>query len=143
MFDYSVDGLAALTGADLSAAVADNHTVQVQAENRTLLLAAAWADLHSMDPDLPNGPLIERATVVGGDGTPEIGEFCCAEFGALLGVGMLAGRSLIGDALDVRHRLPLLWNRVRTVRSGPGRPARSPSSPGTCRGRPRPRSTPQ
>lgn len=95
VFDYSTEALAALSGEQLAAAVSDNHGVQVRAENRTLVCAAAWADLHSMDADLPNGPLVERATVVGGDGTPEIGEFCCLEFGALLGIGMVAGRAMI------------------------------------------------
>ena len=41
-------------------------------------------------------------------------EYCCAELGALLGVGIFAARLLIADALDVRYRLPRLWDRVRT-----------------------------
>lgn len=111
MFEYPLERLAAMSGADLARAVAENHAAQLHAENQTLVLAAAWADLHSIDPT-QYSPLVERASAVGGPGTPEIAEFCCLEFGALLGVGMIAGRAVIADALDVRHRLPLLWERV-------------------------------
>src|SRR5512133_3143853 len=59
-------------------------------------------------------PLIRRACAWGGEGTPEVSEYCAAELGALQGTGIMAARSLIADALDVRYRLPRLWARVLT-----------------------------
>jgi hypothetical protein len=63
-------------------------------------------------PVTGNQPLIQRACVWGGEGTPEVSEYCAAELGALHGTGILAARTLIADALDLRDRLPRLWNRV-------------------------------
>ena len=51
---------------------------------------------------------------VGGEGTPEVSEYCAAELGALQGTGMAAARMSIADALDLRYRLPRLWGRVLT-----------------------------
>jgi hypothetical protein len=51
----------------------------------------AWADRHYLDPDAGDyQPVIERACAYGGAGTPEVSECCCAELGALLGVGIFA-----------------------------------------------------
>jgi len=58
--------------------------------------------------------LIERACAWGGEGTPEVSEYCATELGALQGTGVMAARSLIADALDLRYRLPRLWGRVLT-----------------------------
>ena len=78
-----------------------------------LQLACAWADVHDIDSTSPDyQPLIERACQFGGDGTPEVSEYCAAEFGVLQGLSSTSGRLIIGDALDLRHRLPELWARV-------------------------------
>jgi hypothetical protein len=50
-------------------------------------LAARWADLHA--------------------------EFCRVELGCRLGLSQVAAGFLIGDALDLRHRLPLVWQQVQ------------------------------
>ena len=57
-------------------------------------------------------PLIKRACAWGGEGTPEVSEYCAAECAA--GTGIMAARALIADALDLRCRLPRLWDRVLT-----------------------------
>ena len=49
---------------------------------------------------------------VGGVGTPHIAEFACAELGARLQMSPWSARRLVADALDVRHRLPLVWAQV-------------------------------
>ncbi len=41
-------------------------------------------------------------------------EFCIAEFGAVLGISTVSAKHLIGQALELRHRLPRLWRRVQT-----------------------------
>jgi hypothetical protein len=73
------------------------------------------ADAHYLDSGSDEyQPLIQRACAWGGEGTPEVSEYCAAELGALQGTGILAARSLIADALDLRYRLPRLWGRILT-----------------------------
>ncbi len=77
------------------------------------MLAAAWADAHDIDVEADDyQPLIERACQWGGQGTPQVSEFCATELGALQGTGAFAARLLIADVLDLRHRLPRLWVQV-------------------------------
>ncbi|MGI8521733.1 MAG: DUF222 domain-containing protein, partial [Nocardioides sp.] len=57
----------------------------------------------------------ERARRFGGDGTPEVTEFAAAELGARLGLSSYSARELIADALDLAHRLPMLWARVQAL----------------------------
>ena len=87
------------------------------ADVEMLQIAAHWADVHGT---LQGTGLVlpgsERLIQVGGEGTPEVAEFACAEFGAVLALSTYAGELLIADALDLRHRLPLLWARIRPVR---------------------------
>jgi hypothetical protein len=42
-----------------------------------------------------------------------LAEFAPAELGAVLGVAPVTAALLIGDALDLRHRLPLIWAATR------------------------------
>ena len=117
MFDSGLEpaDLGAVSTTELAGLIESNHAALQARECDELVLAATWADRHYLDP---NGgdyqPLIERACAYGGEGTPEVSEYCCAELGALLGVGILAARMLIADALDIRYRLPRLWQRVKT-----------------------------
>jgi hypothetical protein len=69
-------------------------------EARKLEIACAWADG------------AERLIHLGGDGTPAVAEFAPAEFGAVCGESAFRAKCLIGDALDLRHRHPVLWRRV-------------------------------
>src|SRR5829696_1911862 len=84
-------------------------------ECRMLQLACAWADAHYLaSGSTEYQPVIQRPSAWGGEGTPEVSEYCAAELGALQGTGIAAARALIADALDLRYRLPRLWNRVLT-----------------------------
>jgi Domain of unknown function (DUF222) len=56
----------------------------------------------------------ERLVRIGGVGTPDVAEFAPAELGAVLGTSPESAASLIGDALDLRHRLPAVWARARS-----------------------------
>jgi hypothetical protein len=114
MFDSERD-LGAVSTSELAGLIEQNHAELMQRECQQLVLAATWADRHYLDPDgLDYHPLVERACAFGGEGTPEVSEYCAAELGALQGIGMWAARFLIADALDLRYRLPRLWDRVRT-----------------------------
>ncbi len=58
------------------------------------------------------GPRTEGFIRPGGNGTPWIAETCPAELGLWQQQSPGSARCLIGDALDLRHRLPRLWGRV-------------------------------
>lgn len=95
------------------AAVEGNEHGLIEGELRRLLLAAHWADLHPGDAVDPDGlPGRERPIRPGGDGTPEIADFCPAELGCSLKLSAGSTRTLIADALDLRHRLPCSWAAV-------------------------------
>ena len=114
MFDSGV-GLPALGVAQLAGLIEQNHAELKARECRRLQLACAWADAHYLaSGSTEYQPVIQRACAWGGEGTPEVSEYCAAELGALQGTGMAAARALIADALDLRYRLPRLWNRVLT-----------------------------
>jgi hypothetical protein len=114
MFDSGVE-LPALGAARLAGLIEQNHAELMTHECRTLQLACAWADAHYLDSSSQDyQPLIQRACAWGGEGTPEVSEYCAAELGALQGTGIVAARGLIADALDLRYRLPRLWDRVLT-----------------------------
>ena len=114
MFDSGV-GLPVVGIARLAGLIEQNHAELMARECRMLQLACAWADAHYLDSGSDEyQPLIHRACAWGGEGTPEVSEYCAAELGALQGTGMAAARTLIADALDLRYRLPRLWDRVLT-----------------------------
>lgn len=78
-----------------------------------LVLTAHFADLHA---EVQGGghvlPGQERLVEFGGPGTPRVAEFCTLELGAALRMRDVAVKSLISDALDLRHRLPRVWALV-------------------------------
>jgi len=83
-----------------------------------LVLAYEWAVAHPadrLDPQQAGLPGRERATVIGGPGTPVVTEFAAAEFGARIGRTTHGGRKVMAAALDLKLRLPLLWARVQAL----------------------------
>ncbi|GAB3914661.1 hypothetical protein GCM10011575_41180 [Microlunatus endophyticus] len=57
-------------------------------------------------------PGLERRIRLGGAGTPEVAEFAPVELGAVLGLADWQARDLVADSLDLRYRLPRLWELV-------------------------------
>ncbi len=108
MFDN--DDLVELDAAEtLAAAEANEHTL-ITAETRRLQIAAHWADLHPGDA-VPESrlPGREHPVRLGGDGTPTVADFAPAELGCVLRISDGSACRLIGDALDLRHRLRSTW----------------------------------
>jgi Domain of unknown function (DUF222) len=98
-----------------------NRAAREAAEIDDLQCALHWAVLHGAletagSPALPGA---ERLVPLGGDGTPFVAEFAPAELGAEIGASPHAAAALIGDALDLAHRLPRLWAAVRTGQARP------------------------
>src|SRR6188472_2656646 len=102
--------LVELDAAGTLTAAEDNEHILITAESRRLHIAAHWADLHPGDA-LTQGriPGTQHPVRLGGDGTPTIADFAPAELGCVLRISDGAASRLIGDALDLRHRLPKIW----------------------------------
>ena len=114
MFEEQVGGPNAATTLSL---VAEAHHAVLLNECRLVELAAHWADLHhpaSQAPVEKPLPGAEQGRQLGGDGTPEVLEFAAAEFGARTEISSGSARALMADALDLRHRLPELWQLIMT-----------------------------
>ncbi|WGX99170.1 hypothetical protein [Nocardioides sp. L-11A] len=85
-----------------------------------LLRLLAWCDLHSVDPQSQPGAVPvrlggDRLCRLGGEGTPQVAELCFAEFAIAGRAGTIATTHRAAAALDLRHRLPLLWQRVQSL----------------------------
>src|SRR3954454_13395133 len=99
------------------------------AEAEVLAQAVAWSHLHQVtDPDEASTVLVEHGHDTGipiaGDGAPLVSEFAVAEFATALGLSAGAGRNLVGQALELAHRLPKLWARVQAGSLAPWRARR-------------------
>src|SRR5688500_12340988 len=97
------------TAATLHVAAGALHATRA-AGAQVLQVAAHWADLHpGADKIRHEHGWVEHPVQLGGEGTPEVMEFCPAELAVMLQIHPLGCRSLIADALDLRHRLRHLW----------------------------------
>ena len=87
------------------------------AEARLLSHAVTWADLHPAE-SIHDAALLsrygEQPLAVAGPGAPLVAEFAVAEFAAAVGIPTETGKAYLGEALELRHRLPQTWARVRT-----------------------------
>lgn len=102
------------SAAELAARLVANEAELRQRECEVLVLAAGWADVHDIDTAAPGyQPLVERAASYGADGCPDVSEYAVHELGALRGTSSGTAEQLLADALDLRHRHPRLWARVR------------------------------
>ncbi len=109
-----MDDLLTLDAAALLAASSEAVSSRRLAEVRDLRVLAQWAAVHSTDPTTgPNGALARRIGNVlvglGGEGTPEVQDFCLGEIATARGTGVTATVNALADVLDLLHRLPLTW----------------------------------
>ncbi|NPC96815.1 HNH endonuclease signature motif containing protein [Nocardioides sp. zg-DK7169] len=100
------------------------------AEVKVLEAALTWAAMHpeeSIPTNSTNGAggliFAELAVPLAGEGTPLVAEFALMELGAALGVSTDSAKALIGDALELAHRLKRTWALVQagTVPTWKGR----------------------
>ena len=107
-----------MTGSELLDHVGELGLTQRRAEVAILKAAGQHAILNNpktLDPEVSKLNGSQRAKQFGGHGTPHVTEFAASSFGARLGLSSYAGRELIGDALDLMLRLPVLWARVQRL----------------------------
>ena len=87
------------------------------AEAELLCLAVDWSVMH------PPESIHDAAThtlrgfgqtdlAISGPGAPTVAEFSVAEFAAAVGLSTEAGKRYLGEAVELRYRLPRLWERV-------------------------------
>ncbi len=112
-----------------AAAMSAKRRVEVE----VLEAALAWAHAHVVGSDAAPGEVAgwrsdtirtpgtaaalfgERALPLAGEGTPLVAEFCVMELAAVLDLSHEATLALLGDVLDLAHRLPRLWALVRAL----------------------------
>ncbi|HEY1133799.1 MAG TPA: DUF222 domain-containing protein [Nocardioides sp.] len=97
------------------------------AEAAAFVAVGDWADAHTSDAVVgdPIGALGEwldhdhaetlagdQFLELGGPGAPVVAEFCIGEIAAIRGCSFDAARRLVGDAVELRHRLPRVHARI-------------------------------
>ena len=90
---------------------------EVAAAADQLRWATEWAAMHSVDSlyDAAGEVFGETVVPIAGPGAPLVGEFCVAELAAALGMPTDHGRWLLGESLELKHRLRRLWKRVMSL----------------------------
>jgi hypothetical protein len=88
-----------------------------RAEAELLAAAARWAAMHPGDYVITEADWDaignERSLPLAGPGTPDVAEFCIAEFALAIGLSTDAGRRYLGDAIEIHHRLPRVNDLVQ------------------------------
>ncbi|WP_110239703.1 HNH endonuclease signature motif containing protein [Nocardioides gilvus] len=105
---------------DLLDAVRAEQVAAQRAEANVLACAYEWAVMHPSADGTQNAddaavffhPAGEEP--ISGAGCPGVAEFSVAEFGTTLGLSTTAAKKMIGHALELAHRLPRIWSRVRS-----------------------------
>ena len=97
-----------LSAAGLLAEAAQALGVRRAAEVAELELAVQWAVLHG-EPRDERDPMVAP----GGEGTPPLREYAVPELAMARETHPATTRALVADGLDLVHRLPLTWAKVR------------------------------
>jgi len=77
-----------------------------------LLLAVEWVELHPGDEVDTSIEWGMRDLEIAGDGAPTIDEGAVAEFALAIGISTDSGRLYLGDAVELKYRLPRIWAKV-------------------------------
>ena len=112
-----IPGLAELDESGTIAAAVDCVRIQRIAGCQLLEYAAHFAILNPGDGLCPPAMRLEiageRAMLFGGDGTPDVAETAPGRLGVEIGLNVHQAVSLISDALDLKFRLPRVWQLVQ------------------------------
>src|SRR4051812_44400809 len=102
------------TPAGVLSAVRDEVAAGMVVERNKMVLAIDWAAMHSVDSldDAACYPGSEGELTLAGPGAPLVAEFAVAELALALGITTGAARSYLGEAMEVRYRLPKVWRRM-------------------------------
>src|SRR3954454_13843505 len=103
---------AADTAAGVLAFARDRRAAADAAEADLLRAGCAWADLHPAEWIGDAVRFGDNPLPIAGPGAPLVAEFCVAEFAAAVGLPTETGKAYLGEAVELRHRLPRIWARV-------------------------------
>ncbi len=94
--------------------VRDRRAAADAAEADLLKAAVDWAAMHSTDSiyDAACDWYGDHPIPVAGPGAPLVAEFSIAEFATAIGLPTEVGKAYVGEALELRHRLPKTWAQV-------------------------------
>ncbi len=97
----------------LDAVRSERHAADA-AEARILALAVDWAAMHSVDSieDAACDWYGNQPIPVAGEGAPLVAEFSIADFATALRLPTDVGKAYVGEALELRYRLPKTWQQV-------------------------------
>src|SRR4051795_13380321 len=106
------------TPSGVLAALSERQAVGSQVEIDKLVLAVEWAVMHPVESidHAATMPGTEGQLAIAGAGAPLVAEFCVAELALVLEMSTDAGQAYLGDALELRYRLPKLWDMVTAGR---------------------------
>ncbi|MFC6286641.1 HNH endonuclease signature motif containing protein [Nocardioides sp. GCM10027113] len=94
----------------------DRRRAAQVAEAELLVAGVEWAVQHPVESLVEAAGFeldgADTAVPIAGEGCPLITEFCVAEWAASLGMSTDAGRAFLGEAVELRYRLPRLYRRV-------------------------------
>src|SRR5699024_7601302 len=111
-----------LDPARVLAAAEECMFAQARAEADLLQTAARWADLNPVTPESPcPADWWDGEGVPVHAGIPEVAAPAIVEFAAVIGRSTGAGKWLIFEALQLRHRMPRTWQLVQQCRMPAGR----------------------
>ncbi len=109
-------------GATSSAAALDRAADALDARRAAdvalVVAAVEWAEANPAGPGLEasgwgDADLFgEGFLPLAGEGAPSVAEVAPVELGAALGWSSMAAQVLMGDGLEIKHRLPRLWSLV-------------------------------
>ncbi|GEP33716.1 hypothetical protein NSZ01_14840 [Nocardioides szechwanensis] len=88
-----------------------HRAVRDRAEIAILNDVLDWCVLHQTD-DEGEAAFGDHGIPLAGDGAPWVSEFAVMELGTALGVSTDSAKRYVGAALEVRYRLPRVWERV-------------------------------
>ncbi len=117
------------TGAPALGRAVEALTAKRKADAELLAAAAEWAEANPAGPGAvgasgvdpagwgdPSDLFGERFLPLAGEGALLVAEFAPLELGAALGWTAAGAQLLMGDALELKHRLPRLWGLVLDLR---------------------------
>ncbi|WP_340537221.1 HNH endonuclease signature motif containing protein [Nocardioides sp. GXZ039] len=87
-----------------------------EAEITKLHAVLAWASEHTIGDQPDPMSFGECPLHLAGPGAPVVDEFAAYDLGATLGLSSESGCQYLGEALELRHRLPRLWAAVTAGR---------------------------
>ncbi|GEP35865.1 hypothetical protein NSZ01_36330 [Nocardioides szechwanensis] len=88
-----------------------HRAVRDRAELGVLRDVLDWCVLHQTD-DEDLASFGDHGIPLAGDGAPWVSEFAVMELGTALGVSTDSAKRYVGAALEIRYRLPRVWERV-------------------------------